>query len=144
MSNRLVEVAQLLAELDLGTYKPPPAIDGTIYLLRLPQTPDLAMAVSFYAGPEGDAGLPYDTPRCQIRCRGTKADKTAGYALAQSVYDALHGLSRRYLPGGTWMLQCLGVQSGPISMGFDDNSRDEHAVNVQFEFETHAPRARAI
>lgn len=139
----LEEVARLLAELGLGTYKPD-ASDGTIYLLQLPQSPDVAMAVTFYAGGQGDAGLQYDTPRCQIRCRGTKNDKTQGYALAKSVYDALHGLSRRTLPGGTWMLQCLGVQSGPAGMGIDNNGRDEWTVNVEFEVDTRAPRARAV
>lgn len=138
----LEEVAQLLAELGIGTYKPTGA-DGTIYLLQLPQSPDVAVAVTPYTGANGDAGLPYDTPRFQIRCRGSKNDKTAGYALAKSVWDAVQGLGSRYLPGGTWMVQCVGVTNGPGFMGFDENGRDEYAVNVEIEVETRARRARA-
>lgn len=138
----LEEVAELLADLGIGTYKPT-AADGTIYLLQLPQSPDVAVAVAPYTGANGDAGLPYDLARFQIRCRGSKNNKTAGYALAKSAWDALQGLGSRYLPGGTWMLQCLGVTSGPALMGFDANGRDEWVVNVEIEVETSARRARA-
>jgi len=138
----LEEVALYLEQLGLGTYKT--TTGGTIYLLKLPQSPDECMAITFYPGPESDGGLQYDSPRCQIRCRGTKNDRTRGYALAKSVYDALHGQGSQHLPGGTWMVQCLGWQGGPAPMGFDGNDRDEWVVNVEFEFATSAPRARAI
>lgn len=139
----LEEVAMLLAQLGVGTYTPS-AAGGTIYLVQLPQEPDVAMAVTPYPGATGDAGLPYDLPRFQIRCRGSKNDRTAGYALAHSVWNALQGLGSGYLPGGTWMVQCTGVTNGPGYMGTDGNGRDEYVVNVEIEVETRARRARAI
>lgn len=138
----LEEVARFLEQLGLGTYRPEGG--GTIFLLLLPQDPDVCMAITFYPGPQSDGGLPYDSPRCQIRCRGTKNDRTQGYKLAKQVYDALHGLGSQYLPGGTWMVQCLGWQGGPAPMGMDGNSRDEWVVNVEFEVSTNARRARAF
>lgn len=139
------EIALLLADCDLGTYRPD-STDGTIYLLQLPQTPpspEVAMAIAAYPGGDGDAGLAYDKLRFQIRCRGSKNDKTAGYRLATAVWDALQGMGSRYLPGGTWLVQALGVSSGPGYVGSDQNGRDEHVVNVEFEVHTNARRARA-
>lgn len=141
----LEEVAMLLTELGLGQYTPD-GTGGTVYLLALPSTPDVCMSVTPYnSGADGDAGLPYDKPRYQIRCRGTKADRTSGYTLGKAVYDALHGLGSRTLPGGTWMLQCLAVAGGgPGYIGVDDQGRAEFVINVELEVETRAPRARAV
>lgn len=135
------EIAQLLHNLGLGVYKADGTAGGTIYLTRLPQTPDIAIAVARYAGPEADAKLPYDEPRIQIRTRGSKTDTRIGETKAQQIYDALHGMSSRTLPGGTWLLQVVAVQSGPVYMGVDGNGRDEWVVNVRTEIENSAYRA---
>lgn len=138
----LEEMALWLEQLGLGTYQAT-GTDGTIYLLQAPQSPDVCIAIAPYTGAEVEQGLNYDRPRFQFRCRGRKNDQTAGYVLAKQVFDAVAGRGSGYLPAGTWMLQCIAL-SGPALMGFDQNGRDEHVVNVEIEVQTSAPRARAI
>lgn len=137
----LEEVALLAVDLGLGTYE----LGGTIYLGRLPQgDPDVCMAIAPYPGGDADAGLPWDKPRFQFRCRGKKNDAVQGYRLARTVWVTLHGLGSRSLRGGTWMVQCLGVNNGPALMGYDQNGRDEYAVNMEIEVSTNVRRARAV
>lgn len=140
----LEEIMLLIEEHELGTYDTT-GDTGTIYALDLPQgPPDVCMAVAFYTGPMSDSGLPYDQPRCQIKIRGSKANKLAGFDLAQRVYDRMHGLRSRYLAGGTWMVQCLAWQGIPAYLGKDGNGRDLHTVNLEFDVHTRAPRARSF
>ncbi|MEO6081929.1 MAG: minor capsid protein [Umezawaea sp.] len=126
------EFAQLLQVLGLGTYAPT-GTTGTIFLRKLPDKPDVALAVARYPGGESDARLGYDDIRFQVRVRGSSTDVRTGEALAQRVYDELHGLPSRYLPGGTWMVDCVGLQSGPIDIGDDPHHRPEWTVNFRSE-----------
>lgn len=127
----LEEFARLLAERGLGTYSELPG--GDVFLVELPDLPDLATAVSLYAGPEADARLAYDEPSVQYRCRAPKGDSRVALARAQAIYDALHGLGSRELPGGTWLQLMTGAQSGPIPLGRDQNGRHEWTVNFRTE-----------
>lgn len=126
------EFAQLLHVLALGVYAPA-GTNGTVFLRRLPDRPDLAIAVARYPGGEADSRLGYDTLKIQFRIRGPHTDVRVGEALAQRVYDELHGLPSRYLPGGTWMVDCIGEQSGPIDIGTDPLNRPEWTVNMRSE-----------
>ncbi len=128
------EIARLLAELGLGTYDDA-STTGNIFLKRLPPEPASALAVSRYGAGEADAGLPYDTVNVQVRVRGSNTDFRDAENRAQAVYDALHGLGSRELPGGTWLVLCVGLQGGPIDMGADQLGRAEYAVNFRAEFE---------
>lgn len=127
----LEEVARLLDQLGLGTY----AEDGSgdICLVTLPDEPDEALAVARYAGGESDSKLGHDSVNIQVRVRGLRNDATAGEARAQAVYDALHGLSSRTLPGGTWCSLVVCTQGGPVYLSRDQNGRHEWAVNARFE-----------
>ncbi|GAB3437487.1 minor capsid protein [Actinophytocola sediminis] len=128
------EFARLLAELGLGTYDDA-GTTGDIFLKRLPPEPAAALAVSRYGAGESDAGLPYDTVNVQVRIRGTNTDARDAESRAQAVYDALHGLGSRDLPGGTWLVLCVGLQGGPIDMGADELGHGEYSVNVRAELE---------
>ncbi|WP_367128328.1 minor capsid protein [Saccharothrix sp. HUAS TT1] len=132
----LEEYARLAEELGLGSYRPT-STGGSLFLGRLPDQPDLAVAIARYAGGESDAKLGYDDIRLQFRVRGPHTDYALGEALAQRVYDELHGLHSRALPGGTWMVDLIGLQSGPIDIGTDQKHRPEWTLN--FRSEVHRP-----
>ncbi|MCO1575030.1 minor capsid protein [Crossiella sp. SN42] len=126
------EYALLLDQLGLGNYRPEDTT-GDVYLDALPQTPDTAVAVARYGAGEADSTLPYDPVRIQIRVRVAVGERTAGEARAQRIYDNLHGMGSRYLPGGTWSLYITGVNGGPAYLGVDLNGRPEWTVNLRGE-----------
>ena len=128
----LEQYAVLAEERGLGLYRPDSA-GGSIFLGRLPDRPDLAVAIARYAGGESDARLGYDDLRLQFRVRGPHGDYTVGEDLAQRVYDELHGLPSRYLPDGTWMVDLVGLQTGPADIGPDEHHRPEWTVNFRSE-----------
>lgn len=132
------QIAQLLADLGCGTYTPV-GTGGDIYLHALPQTPDVALAVALYPGPEADSLLAYDDVRVQVRARGTTADSRISEQRTQAVYDALVGETQRTLADGSWLTLCTPVQSGPIYMGRDESGRHEHSVNLALQI--HRPTA---
>lgn len=127
----LEEFAALAAQLQLGVYSS--GIDSTIFLKKLPSTPDSAIAVARYGAGESDAALGYDTVSLQYRVRGPGTDYRVAEALAQSVYDQLHGLHDRALPGGTWLVLMVGTQGGPVDLGEDEHGRPEYVVNLRAE-----------
>lgn len=128
----LEEFAQLLAARGLGTFQADGSAGGTIFLAALPTSPDRCKAIATYGGEESSALLDYDEPRIQIRCRGGK-DPREAETDAQAVYDALHGLGRVTLPGGTWLQLAVGIQGGPAYIGRDQNGRHEYVVNIRAE-----------
>lgn len=134
----LEEYAVLSELLGLGLYQPS-TTGGTLFLGKLPDEPALAVAIARYAGGESDAKLSYDDIRLQFRIRGPHTDYALGEELAQRTYDTLHGLSSRYLPGGTWMVDLIGLQSGPVDIGTDAKHRPEWTAN--FRSEVHRPSA---
>lgn len=128
------EWAQLLHVLQLGVYTPS-ATGGNVFVGKLPDSPDLAIAVARYPGGESDSKLGEDSVQLQFRIRGPHTDYSAGEAKAQQVYDQLHGLANRTLPHGTWLSLCVGLQSGPIDIGTDKTHRPEWTVNMRAEVE---------
>jgi hypothetical protein len=126
------QVAALLGQRGLGVYAPDDTT-GTIFLAALPEQPAQAIAVAQYGGPESDAKLGYDQPSIQVRVRGSDTDATDALRTAQRVYDALHGLSSITLPGGIWLVSCVGTQGGPAYIGRDLSGRHEYTVNFRME-----------
>lgn len=134
----LEELAQLLADLGLGTYTPT-GTGGTIYLATLPTSPDRAMAIALYGGGESDARHSHDAPSVQVRCRGTATDARTAETDAQAVYDTLHGLQAQTLAGGTWLRHLVGVNGGPVYIGRDGNGRHEYTINFRAEISRPTP-----
>ncbi|MFA9432890.1 MULTISPECIES: minor capsid protein [unclassified Egicoccus] len=122
-------IARLLDTLGLVTYDGP---GNDVFIDAMPTTPDVAVVITGYGGPEADVAGGWDHPRIQIRVRGT-ADPRISRSRLQAIYDALHGLSGITLPDGTWLADCHGLQSSPQSLGRDSNGRHEHAINFELD-----------
>lgn len=135
----LEEIGQLLEDLGLGDWRPDGSPGGTIFHTKLPALPDAALAIALYGGGESSVRLSVDSPRLQVRCRGTKADSRIAERLGWQVYDTLHGLGYRKLAGGTELDLVKGRNSGPVYIGPDANGRDEYTVN----FDLHLTRVTA-
>lgn len=111
------------------------------FLNNLPDKPVEAVAVYGRPGAaETDGGHGYDEPAAQFIVRGdhkTIAGRRAGYARAQQIRDALHGLSGVRLAAGTddelWLVQCLVTQSEPTDLGGDPDGRPRWSVPVRAE-----------
>lgn len=100
----------------------------------IPSHPPRVVAVATYGGAESDSKLRWDEPNVQWRVRGT-ADERVSRGIAQAIYDRMHGAGPFALPDGTRLQLAVGQQSGPISLGFDDQGRQEHTVNARIEIE---------
>lgn len=127
----LEDIAWLLHDKGLGTFDPM-GVSGNIFICTMPPDPDEIIALYPRGGPRSDVKLGYDTHRIQIMVRGT-VDPRTGLTRAQNIFDALHGIGRTTLRSGTLLLDCLGVQSGPVVLGPDTNGRYEYSLNFDFE-----------
>lgn len=119
--------------------------DGNVHLERMPDddvVDGVRVAVYQYGGPEADTLHGYDEPGLQVKVRGD-GDPRTSRRVAQQIYDALHGLSDETLPDddATVLLACIGVQSGPVSIGTDERGRHEHVVNFRTEIRNTANRS---
>lgn len=126
-------LARHLAEAGHGVYRTTGAYAADevgIALEYLPTAPDRVVVLTGYGGDESDSLHGVDEPRVQVRVRGT-TDPTWSRARAQAIYDELHGMARRTLPDGTYVVLAVGQNSGPVYIGRDDNNRHEHTVNVR-------------
>lgn len=107
---------------------------GNCFLNHLPAVPNVAVMIKQTGGqylPDGKA-LGYDEPTLQLLVRGTKDPRT-GAALAQSLYDALHGLYGVTLdPSGdpVRLIDCTSLQSAPAHIGTDENDRHLYSLNL--------------
>lgn len=126
----LDDLAQHLHDAGLVTFDAA-GITGDLFIETMPTSPDEAVALFGYGGPESHGTRGWDSPRVQVRVRGTP-DPRVSRARCQAIYDALHGLSN-VVWGATRVTSCVSIQSSPQSMGKDDNNRHEHIVNLQLE-----------
>ena len=126
----VAEIAAFLDTEGMGVYDPT-GITGNVFICTMPATPDTAIAVYPRPGLAADGKLKYDTPGVQIVARGTQ-DPTVGEQLATDIYNALHGFHDGvFVAGGVYIVNCLGLQSGPNHLGRDDNGRHEYSLNFQ-------------
>lgn len=125
------ELATYLHEQDVVVFTEDPG--GNCFIEKLPQEPEVAVALYNRGGDPSDSKLGYVRPTIQVIVRGG-ADPRPAFEWAQQVYDALHGLRNLTLPGGTWLVSCLGLQSGPVSLG--RNERDQYEYSLNFQTET--------
>jgi len=95
----------------------------------MPATPNKLICVFETPGepPEskkdGSDEQEYDLPGFQIRGRGEAFGYDALRAKMQEIFLALHGSSLSPSSGDPGYVYVFAVQSGPMPMGYDDNSR---------------------
>ena len=103
---------------------------GNVFLGSMPPDPDEAIEIHTTGGPEASTKDGYAMPTAQVVVRGT-ADPRTGEDLAEAIYGELHGMRYVTLPGGTFVVSCVGIQSGPVSLGEDDNGRHRYSLNFR-------------
>lgn len=116
------EIADYLAAQGVGT------VEVDLFVGHLPAAPDTALAV-FATGGFPAGSYPLDEPTIQVRSRS--ASLVTAYERLAQVYAALQGLHHITLPGGTWLLNCLGMQSAPTGLGRDEADREEFVLNFR-------------
>lgn len=130
MAAPIVEVAKYLQTLGVGSFDET-GVGGDIFIESLPAAPDEAIALYSTAGLQADGRNPYDYPGLQLIVRGTQNPMPARQR-AQEIYDLLHGFhGKSFITDGTWVVNCLGTQSGPVHIGQDANRRHEYSLNFQ-------------
>lgn len=126
------DIASYLASIGRGILPSagPPVVVGTIFANEKPSTPDAIIVVSGYAGqaPEWTNTNKYDKPSVQVLVRGAKNAAGAARTLIETIYKDLDGITDRTL-SGTFYQKIEAIQSGPTSMGKDENGRQEYVWN---------------
>lgn len=100
-----------------------------LFVSEEPNTPDAVVTLYDTAGEPPQAGFKYDKPYLQARIRSPRQDSQAGYATAESVKDALHGLTNVTINGtryiGIWAM-------GDIhQLEWDENDRTIFTINFR-------------
>jgi len=131
MSDLLDGLALHLQTAGLVVYDPT-GTGGDLFIETMPASPDTAIALTLYGGPEPDSRLGYDEPSLQVRVRGGP-DPRVSRVLAEEIRDELHGLGPITLPDGTRLIACIAIQATPASLGRDELGRHEHSVNYRCE-----------
>ncbi|PKM78537.1 MAG: hypothetical protein CVU90_02020 [Firmicutes bacterium HGW-Firmicutes-15] len=126
------QIAYYLHENNIGIFDPT-GVTGNIFLATVPDKPDQCIAIFPAGGTQSNGKLAYDNPNIQIWIRGSNNPIT-GMVKAQDIYDLLHGFYQsRFYPDGNYILDCLGQQSAPISIGKDSQGRFEFSLNFKIE-----------
>ena len=131
------DVCQFLSNAGLGTYDPT-TVGGDIFLMRTApgvggDDSDDCIMVRSTGGQKTLPAITTDRPSIQVIVRGTRFDPEPAESRAQAIYDALNGFRNAELvPGGTFVIFCQGMQSGPHYIGVDANDRHEFSTNFDF------------
>jgi len=122
----LDDVAALLVEAGLGT------IGETIFLARLPDSPDAALAIREYGGsaPDylyGGTDPTEEWPRCQIECRDP--DYAAARLRIERCARTLGAVRERVVNGTHYhRITPLGP---PVPLGEDESQRSRIAISFE-------------
>ncbi len=100
-----------------------------LFVSEMPKEPDKCAAVFDTGGYDAMSNYDYKRPTVQVRVRGDKGGYLAAHALAQSIFDLLHGSdnqtvnSTRYI--GIW------AEGDIMFIGYDDNRRPLLSMNFR-------------
>lgn len=108
-----------------------------IVLGTVPQAPDRVITLTAYSVRD-NAALSDSVVGVQTRCRWAGQDPRPVDDLADRIFDLLHGMTHTTLSGGVHVVQCLR-QSGPVSLGQDQNGRWSNSSN--YYLTVHRPSA---
>jgi hypothetical protein len=121
-----VDFAKYLEQTGFGVY----AEDGTATIFdRLPDTPDVAIAVSLRPGRTSSIWNSIEDSSVQILVRGVPEDSSVVAQKAQDIYNALHGQMHITLAvDGPRYLSIVCPQGGPVDAGRDENERAVYSL----------------
>lgn len=100
-----------------------------LFISREPEEPDAVVTIYDTTGEDAQANYVYKKPNIQVRIRSPRQDYITGYATAESIFDALHGLanitinSTRYI--GIWAIGDINL------IMWDENDRAILTVNFR-------------
>ncbi|MBM0203510.1 hypothetical protein JNW90_10575 [Micromonospora sp. STR1s_5] len=141
MAGLLDGLARLLHADELGHYDPdgvyPPDVPAGTWPIHLEhQPPDPGQTITLFQQPGGEqpGNHGWAEPTVHLRVRGTE-DARVSRDKAQELYDRLHGMTYTELPGGVYVVDCLGQQSGPRPAGADANGLHQHITTVRVSIE---------
>lgn len=103
-----------------------------LFILEIPESPDLMTAIFQYAGSPPELLLDStgdEYPGLQVRTRAAKNGYAAGEARAAAAQTALHGVSNTTLSGTAYKL--IRAMGSPMFIGNDAKSRPEWSQNFE-------------
>lgn len=103
------------------------AAETGIVLGVVPQAPDRIVTLTAY-GVGDDPSLSDSVVGVQVRCRWGGQDPRSVDDLADAIFALLQGKTNVTLSTGVRVVQCVR-QSGPVSMGQDENNRWSNSSN---------------
>lgn len=111
------------------------AVTGNGFIATMPSSPDLCWVLTPSGGIPwpGHGSIGTDEPTVQLRVRSVEFDPRPGLALAEAIYRQIIGLHAVTLDDGgpdeVYVTRTLALQTGPTSIGRDENQRPESTVN---------------
>ena len=131
MSDPAVGAKDLLVAAGIGTFA------GTsgwgIFIGKLPQKPETAIAVVGTGGQTANPKYLLDYPSIQVLIRGAKNGYQAAYAKALASKNTLLGLSSQTVNGDWWVQVNMIGDITPL--GFDENDCPMFSVNFSLIIE---------
>jgi hypothetical protein len=123
------DVAGLLEAVGVGV------VGTTIFVGRMPESPDYCIALVEYMGEAPDftqgGGMAYELPRVQISVRGTSeaGGYDTAYDAARTIFKEVAKVTNTVL--GTTFYQRLRPLQSPFVLQRDENDRVVFVVNVE-------------
>lgn len=125
-----VEIAMYLDAEGVGVFDAS-GVSGNIFIGKLPDAPDAAIAIFQSGGGRGD-GTQHYNPTIQVITRSSQNPATS-YALAEEVSSKLEYFhDGSFVPGGEHVVFCEAIQSAPATIGPDDKKREQYSQNFEF------------
>lgn len=126
-------VAQYLEDHGVGSWQAsgsyPAGTVVPIFMKSVPGTPDSVITLSAYPV-QDDETFNDSLVGMQVRSRGTK-DPRSVEDIADSVFDALHGLGGIEITAGVWLVLCY--RASGTSLPPDGNGRFERTDNYYMQ-----------
>lgn len=110
--------------------------ESNIFLDFTPPAPDRMVAIFPQAGGEADSKLPYDPVDFQVITRCEMGSDWA-FNMSRAIYAELHGKRNTTLPGGTYLVFCIGSNPMPIPLAPDANGRQVYSMDFRTEIINH-------
>jgi hypothetical protein len=102
-----------------------------LFISRMPESPDVCVALFDYSGLPPEPGYDYFYPSVQVRVRGNQGGYQAAWTVAESIRDFL-----RDIHDETWnstKYVHIWCQGDILSLGQDENNRPIFSINFRIQ-----------